>query len=421
MSPARPIAESAMKAKPMGPIPPGFAVIDGELAPGGIRARDLVARAGGAPLFVYDSAMIATRIAALRAAMPAGLDLHYAVKANPFAPLLRFMAGHVDGFDIASGGEWRALQALGVAGARVGFAGPGKRDADLETAIAAGITLHIESAHEAARALNAGARAGVAPRLAIRVNPDFELAGAGMRMGGGARAFGIDAEAVPALARQIVADGADWQGFHVYAGSQSLDAAAIVASQAATIDLVARLAQQAGVPVPMCNLGGGFGVPYSHGQRALDIAAVGDGLAAALDRRAGVLGETRFVLELGRWLVAEAGVYLAEVIDRKHSRGETFLVIDGGLHHQLAASGNFGSVIRRNYPCAIATRFDAPANEVAHVVGCLCTPLDRLGDALALPHAEPGDLVALFCAGAYGASASPAAFLGHGPAREMLV
>jgi len=413
--------ETPLLSKPMGPVPPGFAAIDGELAIGGVRARALVAMAGGAPLFVYDAAMIAARVAALRKAMPARLDLHYAVKANPFAPLLAFMATQVDGFDIASGGELAALQNIGVRGARIGFAGPGKRDADIAAAIAAGVTLSIESVHEADRALAAAQCAGITPRLAIRINPDFDLAGAGMRMGGGARAFGVDAEAVPALARRLVDAGADWQGFHVYAGSQSLDAAAIVASQVATLDLVARLAEAAGVAVPTCNLGGGFGIPYHHGQQSLDIAAVSVGLGAALARRAPVLAQTRFVLELGRWLVGEAGVYLAEVIDRKHSRGETFLVIDGGLHHQLAASGNFGAVIRRNYPCAIATRFAAPADEIAHVVGCLCTPLDRLGDALALPRAEPGDLVALFCAGAYGASASPAAFLGHGPAREMLI
>jgi diaminopimelate decarboxylase len=406
--------------KPMGPVPPGFAAIDGELAIAGLRARDLVAQAGGAPLFVYDAGRVAAKIAAFRAGIP-GVDLHYAVKANPFGPLLAFMASRVDGFDIASGGELAALQAAGVAGDRIGFAGPGKRDVDIAAAIAAGVTLHVESEREADRALAAGARAGIAPRLAIRVNPDFELAGAGMRMGGGARAFGIDADAVPALTRRLIAAGVDWRGFHVYAGSQSLDTGAIVAAQTATIELVARLAEAAGADVPCCNLGGGFGIPYFNGQAPIDPGAIGAGLADALARRGAVLAQTRFVIELGRWLVGEAGVYLAEVIDRKVSRGESFLVIDGGLHHQLAASGNFGSVIRRNYPCAIATQFDAVVDDVVHVVGCLCTPLDRMGDALALPHAEPGDLVALFCAGAYGATASPAAFLGHGPAKELLV
>ena len=410
-----------MNSKPMGAIPPGFAAIDGQLAIGGRRAPDLVAMAGGAPLFVYDAGIVAARIKALRAVLPEGVAVHYAVKANPFAPLLAFMADRVDGFDIASGGELARLIEAGIAPAHIGFAGPGKREADIAAAIGAGITLHIESAREADRALAAADRIGVRPRLAIRINPDFELAGAGMRMGGGAKPFGVDADDVPALARRLVTAGADWRGFHVYAGSQSLDAGALVAAQTATLALVARLADAAGVAVPMCNLGGGFGIPYAHGQAPLDIGAVGDGLGEALAARAGVLRDTRFVLELGRWLVGEAGVYLAEVIDRKRSRGETFLVIDGGLHHQLAASGNFGGVIRRNYPAAIATRFDAPADEVIHLAGCLCTPLDRLGDALALPRAEPGDLVALFCAGAYGASASPAQFLGHGPARELLI
>ncbi|WP_420382498.1 pyridoxal-dependent decarboxylase, exosortase A system-associated [Novosphingobium sp.] len=409
-----------LSSKPMGSIPAGFGVIDGQLAIGKVSARDCVAMAGGAPLFVYDAALIAARIAAFREAVP-GADLHYAIKANPYAPLLAFMASRVDGFDVASGGELALLQAAGVAGARIGFAGPGKRDADLAMAIAAGVTLHIESAGEADRALAAGMRAGIAPRVAIRVNPDFELAGAGMRMGGGARPFGVDAPDVPALARHLVAQGADWQGFHVYAGSQSLDAGAIVAAQIAMLDLVARLADAAGVGVPGCNLGGGFGIPYFSGQTPLDLAMVGAGLGEALANRAAVLADTRFIIELGRWLVGEAGVYLAEVIERKTSRGETFLVVDGGMHHQLAASGNFGAVIRRNYPCAVATRIAEPAHDVAHVVGCLCTPLDRLGESLALPHAGPGDLIAVFCAGAYGASASPAAFLGHGPARELLL
>ena len=119
--------------------------------------------------------------------------------------------------------------------------------------------------------------------------------------------------------------------------------------------------------------------------------------------------------------MGEAGVYLTRIVDRKESYGETYLVTDGGLHHQLAASGNFGTVVRRNYPVAIASRFDVQPEEEANVVGCLCPPLDRLADKAHLPRAEVGDLIAVFCAGAYGASASPSAFLGQGPAAEMLV
>lgn len=407
--------------KPLGPVPAGFATRGPDLLIGGVRAAELASRAGQTPLFVYDGAMIAARVAAVRAAMPQGLGLHYAVKANPFAPLLAMMATLVDGFDIASAGELALALAAGMAAERISFAGPGKRDAELAAAITAGVTLNLESEREAERALAAAERLGVTPRLAIRVNPDFALAGSGMKMGGGARPFGLDAEAVPQLVRRLLAAGCDWRGLHVYAGSQSLDAAAVIAAQAATLDLAARIAERSGAAIPACNLGGGFGIPYFAPDRPLDITAVGAALGEALASRAPVLAETAFCIELGRYLVGEAGVYLTRIVERKESRGAVFLVTDGGLHHQLAASGNFGTVIRRNYPVAVATAMDRAAEEVASVVGCLCTPLDVLADSALLPRAGEGDLVAVFCAGAYGASASPMAFLGHGPAHEILL
>lgn len=408
--------------KPHGPIPPAFvADSDGMLLIGGDRAETLADMAGDTPLFVYDSAMLSARVAEWRAAMPAEVQLHYAMKANPYPPLLAYMAGLVDGFDVASGGELKAALASGMTAADISFAGPGKRDREIEAAIAAGATLNLESAGEAARALSIAARLGVTPRLAVRVNPDFDLKGSGMKMGGGAKPFGVDAGDVPALVRRLIAAGADWRGFHIFAGSQALDAAAIADTQAQTIALAARLAEAVGASPPLVNLGGGMGVPYFPADKAVDAAAVGAALAGTLDQRAAVLANSRFAMELGRWLVAEAGVYLTRVVDRKTSHGETFLVTDGGLHHQLAASGNFGTVIRRNYPIAVAASFGAAPAETVSVVGCLCTPLDRLGDQVALPHADVGDLIAIFQAGAYGASASPAGFLGHGPAREMLV
>ncbi|NKJ41415.1 pyridoxal-dependent decarboxylase, exosortase A system-associated [Novosphingobium sp. SG720] len=405
--------------KPLGPIPPHFHSQGADLLIAGRPARDW-AQAHGTPLFVYEAGAVRARVAQLRAALPARVRLHYAVKANPFGPLLALLAELVDGFDIASAGELALLKARGIDPARAGFAGPGKRDAEIAAALAAGVTLHCESAREVERALALGAAAGHRPKLAIRVNPDFDLRGSGMKMGGGARPFGVDAENVPPLARRIVASGADWRGLHIYAGSQALDAQAVIATQAATLDLAARLAGEAGVPLPALNLGGGFGIPYFPGDTPLDLAAVGSALAARLADLPPVLHDTQLTVELGRYLVGEAGVYLAQVVERKESRGEVFLVTDGGLHHQLAASGNFGTVVRRNYPLAIATRMDVPATEIASVVGCLCTPLDRLADKAALPRGQEGDLVAVFCAGAYGATASPAAFLGHGPASEIL-
>ena len=407
--------------KPLGPIPAGFEALDGELAIGGRTASELVAQAGGTPLFVYSREMIARRIADLRAAMPPRLAIHYAVKANPFGPLLREMAGLVDGFDIASGGELAMLRAAGIDAAKVSFAGPGKRDAELEAAIAAGVTINLESANEARRALEISARLGVTPRLAIRVNPDFELRGSGMKMGGGAKPFGVDADQMPALARYLIDAGAQWCGLHIFAGSQALDAEALIETQANVLALAARLADEIGAPLPKLNMGGGFGIPYFNGDVPLDIGVIGAALTDQFNSLPESLENTQFCIELGRYLVGEAGVYLTRIVDRKTSHGQTYLVTDGGLHHQLAASGNFGTVVRRNYPLAIATRFGAEAEEEASVVGCLCTTLDRLADQAALPRADVGDLVAVFCAGAYGASASPAMFLGQGPAGEILI
>ena len=407
--------------KPLGPIPTGFSAIGGELAVQGIAASELVERAGDTPCFVYSSDMLRERVASLRAAMPDRLSIHYAMKANPFAPVLTLMASLVDGIDIASAGELTLAQAAGMDPAKISFAGPGKRDRDLEAAIVAGVTLNLESEGEADRALNIGERIGVQPRLAVRVNPDFDLRGSGMRMGGGAKPFGIDQDRVPDLVRHIIAAGAHWRGFHIFAGSQALDADAIIETQGKTLDLAAQLAEEAGAPLEHLNLGGGMGIPYFPGDKPVDIIKVGAALGERFASLPPVLADTHFAMELGRWLVGEAGVYLTRIVDRKTSHNELYLVTDGGLHHQLAASGNFGTVVRRNYPVAIASRFGAEPAEEANVVGCLCTPLDRLADKALLPQAQVGDLVAVFCAGAYGATASPADFLGHGKAPEILV
>ncbi|MEP6868175.1 MAG: pyridoxal-dependent decarboxylase, exosortase A system-associated [Novosphingobium sp.] len=407
--------------KPLGPIPAGYSAIDGVLAIGSRPVTALVAEAGGTPLFVYSRGMLAARVAKLRAAMPKQLKIHYALKANPYGPLLEVMSELVDGFDIASAGEMAMAFAAGVSPQQISFAGPGKRDDELAAAIRHDVTINLESEAEAERALAIAGRKGRTPRLAIRVNPDFDLKGSGMKMGGGAKPFGLDAGRVPALVRRVIAAGAEWRGFHIFAGSQALSAEAIIETQGQTLDLAARLARESGEPLPHCNLGGGFGIPYFPGDVPLDVERVGAALRERLAALPPELADTQFCIELGRYLVGEAGIYLTRIVDRKVSHGEVFLICDGGLHHQLAASGNFGTVVRRNYPVAIASRFGVAVEEEANVVGCLCTPLDRLADKAGFPRAEVGDLVAVFCAGAYGASASPAQFLGQGPAREMLI
>jgi diaminopimelate decarboxylase len=405
--------------KPMGPIPPGFEADEkGHLLIGGRTAGDLVAEAGGTPLFVYDSAAVTRKIHLFRELMPANVALHYAVKANPYAPLLSWIADKVDGFDIASAGELGRVAHLGLP---ISFAGPGKTDQQLETAIRAGVTINLESEGEAARALEIAKMTNRPPRLAVRVNPPFALKGAGMKMGGLASQFGVDHERAAPLVRRLIAAGADWRGLHIFTGSQSLHSDSLIEAQASTIALSADIAGEAGVAPPEVNLGGGFGIPYFPGEQPLDVEAVGTALAKSLEDRPKALADTRFAIELGRWLVGEAGVYLTRVVERKESHGETFLVTDGGLQHVLAASGNFGQLLRRNYPVAIANRFGLEAKEEATITGCLCTPLDLLAHEVQLPVAKIGDLVAIFCAGAYGLSASPQEFLSQPRAREMLV
>lgn len=407
--------------KPMGTIPADYGAIGGELAIAGFRASDLVARAGDTPLFVYDCAIMANRVARLRAAFPAEVSIHYAMKANPHPEIVSTFAAIADGIDVASAGEMAVALRSGMAADGISFAGPGKRDGELRAAISAGVTLNIESAAEGWRAIRIGAELGLRPRIAVRVNPDFEIKGSGMRMGGGAKPFGVDEADAAALCRDMIAADVEWRGFHIFAGSQALDAAAIIEAQAATVALAGRLAEDVGAVPPLVNLGGGLGIPYFPGENPLDIEQIGTALAEALASRAASLAVSAFAVELGRWLVGEAGVYLTRIVDRKISHGQIFLVTDGGLHHQLAASGNFGTVVRRNYPVAIANRFDMEADEEASIVGCLCTPLDRLADRVMLPRADVGDLVAIFMAGAYGATASPAGFLGHPPAAEIVL
>ncbi len=399
--------------KATGPIPDGYSIDHMKSA--------VALAAEGTPLFVYGRGLIEAKIQRLRAAMPQRIKLHYAVKANPYAPLLRYLIDKIDGFDLASAGELASLEEAGGLALPVSFAGPGKRDAELEFAIARGVTINLESEGEAKRALALAERLGVRPKLAIRVNPPFALKGAGMKMGGQASPFGVDAARVPALAKEIVAAGAEWRGLHIYAGSQVLRAEAIIEMQTATVALAGEIARESRLAMPHLNLGGGFGIPYAPGDAPLDVEAVGAALEATLRGAPDELGETDYAIELGRWLVGEAGVYLTRVVDRKESGGKTFVVTDGGLQHMLAATGNFGQLLRRNYPIANAMRYSEEATEEVTVTGCLCTPLDLLGDEVMLPRTEIGDVIAIFCAGAYGLSASPQAFLSQPGAREILV
>lgn len=398
-----------------------FELVDDCLQVGGIALPQLAARAGRTPFFAYDRALLTRRVGELRAVLPQAIELHYAMKANPMPALVQHMAGLVDGLDVASAGELKVALDAGMDAAEISFAGPGKMPWELRQAIAAGVVLNLESERELETAAALSEELGIAARVAVRVNPDFELKASGMKMGGGPKQFGVDAERVPAMLTRIGELAVEFTGFHIYSGSQNLKPEALIDAHDKTLALGSRLAEHAPSPVKLFNIGGGFGIPYFPGDQHLDLGPVAENLEVRLAEARNTLPEARFIVELGRYLVGEAGVYVTEVVDRKVSRDHVFLIVNGGLHHQLAASGNFGQVIRKNYPLAAATRVHGGPRETVSVVGPLCTPLDLLGDKMTLGRAEVGDLIVVFQSGAYGLTASPNAFLGHPEPLELLV
>ena len=398
-----------------------FPVVDDCLQVGGLSLTELAARAGRTPFYAYDRGLMTRRVEQLRAALPEGISLHYAIKANPMPAVVQHMAGLVDGLDVASQREMQTALDAGTPPGAISFAGPGKAVTELEAAVAAGITINLESETELERVAAIAERNGRSAHVAVRVNPDFELKSAGMRMGGGPKAFGVDAERVPALLARIGTLGLHFRGFHIFSGSQNLRAETLIETQKQTLELALRLADAAPGPVEMLNIGGGFGIPYFPGDRPLDLAPVAEQLAERLPAVRARLPGAEIILELGRYLVGEAGIYVAEVVDRKESRGQTFLITNGGLHHHLAASGNFGQTIRKNYPVVVGNRVQGDRREVVNVVGPLCTPLDVLAWQMEMARADIGDLIVVFQSGAYGYTASPTRFLSHPEPVEILV
>jgi diaminopimelate decarboxylase len=398
-----------------------FHVIDDCLQIGGIPLSRLAQRIGRTPFYAYDREKITERVALLRQHLPSEIHLHYAMKANPMPAVVQHMASLVDGLDVASLAEMRVALDTPMAPGLISFAGPGKRDEELSCAIAAGIVLNMESEREMERIAGLGNLLGICPKVAVRVNPDFELKSSSMKMGGGPKQFGVDAERVPAMLARIDKLGLDFEGFHIFSGSQNLKVAAIQEAHEKTLQLGIALAEHAPGPVRLLNIGGGFGIPYFPGDQALDLVPVGDNLGRLMHEVKRRLPEARVVIELGRYLVAEAGIYVCRVLERKESRGQIFLITDGGLHHHLAASGNFGQVIRKNFPVAVGTRLKGSERETVSVVGPLCTPLDLLADRMEMARAEDGDLIVVFQSGAYGLTASPTAFLSHPVPAEALV
>ncbi len=410
-----------MKPKVTHPPMTQFMHDNNELLVNQVKLSNLKLRAGQTPFYAYDRSVITNKIADFRSAMPSPLKLHYAIKANPMPALVDFIAPLVDGLDVASGNELNIALNSGKPADHVSFAGPGKRKVELAMAIASGVTINIESFTELERIEALCQSIGSSAKVAIRVNPDFELKSSGMKMGGGSQQFGVDAELVPDVLKKIQEFNLEYQGLHIFTGSQNLNQASIQLAHDNLFQLASKISLHAPQPIKSLNIGGGLGIPYFPGETSLSLDSISDSLAKHIQSFQKQFGDIDIAMELGRYLVGEAGIYVAQVIDIKESRGVKFAIVDGGLHHHLSASGNFGQVIRKNYPVAIGNKMGLPAEEALQIVGPLCTPLDILANKYQLPECEIGDLVVIYQSGAYGYSASPRDFLDHPHPVQMLV
>ena len=396
----------------------------GELLVGCLPISLLVARYG-TPLFIYDGGVVERKYSALRQVLPDSFSLAYSVKANPNPAFLRFFLDRGCALEIASSGEFYQAQSAGCSPKTLLFAGPGKTESELELAIAKRIgEIHAESRLEIERISAISNRFGVRTNVAIRVNPSDDAGGGAMTMGGKSAPFGVDEEQLDPLLQQVVSDPhLSFRGIHLFVGTQILDHELLLAQYRSGFRIAKHAATFLQSSLPTVDFGGGLGVPYFSGDHELDLEQLGIGLneLMAAAEKEPCFSHTRFILEPGRFLAAEAGLYITRINDIKISRGKKFLILDGGMHHHLAASGNLGQIVKRNFPMAILHKLYHSGRETVDVVGPLCTPLDTVGRSVSLPRAEVGDIVGIFQSGAYARSASPAGFLSHPSPAEVWV
>lgn len=400
-----------------------FEIRDNSLCISGQTITDLIKSGLKPPCYIYSKAIIKRKIKLLRETLPAAVRIHYSIKANPFPELVNYIKDHVDGLEVSSLAEMKIALATGMSSENICLTGPGKSYEELEIAIKNKIVVSAESSLELHRLDEIGAEIMRKPLVLIRVNPTFTQKRAGMKMASGSSQFGIDAEEVPNLLKWVENSCIDLQGFHVYSGSQILDLEALFYSQSKTFELVNKLASLNHQTIKTINIGGGFGIPYFSKHLPLDLNSVAANIATLIP----TLNKKNFslpispIVELGRFIVGESGIYLTEIIDKKVSRGKTYLITNGGMHHQLAASGNLGQKNRKNFPVYIANKINSLEKETVNIVGKLCTPLDIIGDNIEVSKAEVGDYVAVMQSGAYGYSASPINFLSHPLPTETLI
>jgi diaminopimelate decarboxylase len=396
-------------------------VHNNQLIIAGKTAEEIVAIAGGTPCYVYDKSLIASNIKTLRAMLPEAVKIHYAIKANPYAPLVTQMVNHVSGFDVASHQELILALSSGMAPANISFAGPGKSMQDLLAAVVSKVTINVESQHELNQIYKIAEQQQCKANIALRVNPSFELKNSGMSMAGGSKPFGIDAENIAEMLQTLNFNKVSIKGLHIFTGSQNLNAEALIQAQSNTFELAYQLLKQADIKIAHVNIGGGFGIPYFPNEKALILEPIMSNLTTLIEKYQPLIGFKEIHLELGRYLVGEAGIYLSRIIDKKNSRGKSYLVADGGMHHHLANSGNFGQVIRKNYPVVIPQNVHYETPERVNIVGPLCTPLDILANQVDLVPTNIGDLIAILQSGAYGPTASPQLFLSQPQVKELML
>lgn len=401
-----------------------FATDGAELCVGGVSVNELKA-AYGTPLFVYDGGIMRATYQMLARALGGFADVYFSVKANPNPAVANLFVQEGAGLEIASGGELEVALKAGAAAGNILFAGPGKGVAELEAAISAGIgEIHLECFEEIERAAGIAAGMGTTQRVAIRVNPAKAAQGGAMRMGGKPAAFGFDEEIMGDVVAAIGKHHSlNLCGVHLFAGTQILDANVLLTQWRHGLEIARTLAETFAVPIETIDLGGGLGVPYHDGDAALDLEAVAAGARelASFKSSCASIASAKVLIEPGRFLTAAAGIYLMEVLASKFSRGERFLICNGGMHHHLAASGNLGQVFKKDYPMVAANRMAGEATMPATIAGPLCTPLDTLGRKTPMPDLEAGDLIAVLQSGAYGLTASPVGFLSHPRPQEVLI
>lgn len=384
-----------------------------------------LASAYGTPFFLYDRAVLEEKYGALRTALPKRFSIYYSIKANPHAAILKHFLQLGCGLELASLGEYCRAREAGCLASRMVFAGPGKLEKELEHVLSEGIAeIHIESLTEARRISAISKKLGRCARVAIRINPTGEVEGGAMRMGGRPSPFGFDEETLDEVVEQVRAlPAVEICGVHLYIGTQINEAATLLGQYQHGMVLARKVAALLNRPLHTLDFGGGFGVPYFAHEHELDLEALHAGLERLCEEADSdeFLKETQFIVEPGRFLTAEAGIFVTRVNDIKVSRGKEFVIVDGGMNHHLAASGNLGQTIKRNYPIALLNKLGAPPEQQVEIVGPLCTPLDTLARGILLPRPEIGDLVGIFQSGAYGKTASPAGFLSHPPPKEIFL